>query len=80
MSGGAIANVVADGNIVAIRAYTTAWQTKWILDEDGDTWQTGSLTLGSRTLSETDLTDLLDGGQTALHSHAGGGGDLLADG
>jgi hypothetical protein len=57
----------------------------WIVDTDGDTWQSGtatmtSLILGSTTLSEADLTDLTDGGQTSLHSHAVGGGDIKADG
>jgi hypothetical protein len=57
--------------------------TRFIVDEDGDTWQLGvmtaaSLVLGSTALSEANLIDLTDGGSTTLHSHAGGG-DAIAD-
>jgi hypothetical protein len=70
-----IANVTADGNVFGIRVRSAgSWLTRWICDEDGDTWQSGSLSLGAVTLSEADLDDLTDGGETALHSHAGGGG------
>lgn len=37
-------NVGADGNLVAIRNHTV---TRWILDEDGDTWQPGEMTAAS---------------------------------
>jgi hypothetical protein len=59
-SGDALADVVADGNLVAILARRSAANDAvWILDEDGDTWQDGSLTLGSTELSEADLVSLL---------------------
>jgi hypothetical protein len=70
-----LANVTANGNVFGIRVRSDGgWNTRWICDEDGDTWQSGSLFLGAVELSETDLDDLTDGGETALHSHAGGGG------
>ncbi len=40
-SGAGVAAPGADANIVAIAAYAT---TVWIVDEDGDTWQPGSVT------------------------------------
>lgn len=41
----AFANVTADGNIFGVRAYVGgADVTRWMVDEDGDTWQAGSLT------------------------------------
>jgi hypothetical protein len=59
----------------------------FIVDREGDTFQLGvakmtGLMLGSKPLSESDLGELTEAGETALHSHAGGGGggDLLADG
>jgi hypothetical protein len=74
-SGTGYGNVVANGNIVAFRSrYAGASQTRWILDTHGKTWQEGSLTIGSQELTRVNLTALLDGGETALHSHAGGGG------
>jgi hypothetical protein len=43
----ALADVTANGNIVAIRArVSSAWSTCWILDEDGDTWQSGNIGIG----------------------------------
>jgi hypothetical protein len=60
ISGDAVADVVADGNVVAVRCRRgAADKTLWIVDEDGDTWQSGSLTLGSTALSEADLISLL---------------------
>ncbi|GAJ23654.1 unnamed protein product, partial [marine sediment metagenome] len=43
--GGAIlGNLDADANIVAMRGWIGgAWSTRWILDEDGDTWQGGAM-------------------------------------
>jgi len=39
---GALADIAADGNIVAFRAYKSgALSTVWLVDEDGDTWQSG---------------------------------------
>jgi hypothetical protein len=79
-SGDAIANITADGNMVAfIGRVGGAWVARWILDEDGDTWQSGvatmpSLMLGTTPLSESDLGELTEAGETELHSHAGGGG------
>ena len=35
----------ADGNLVSIGRYAT-WEHVWILDEDGDTWQSGGATFG----------------------------------
>lgn len=56
-SGGSVANVVADGNIYALRAYTGgAWTTLWILDEDGDTWQSGSLIVEGETFNTGGLS------------------------
>lgn len=48
VSGDAETACVADGNIFMISAYDNggAWNTKWILDEDGDTWQSGGATIG----------------------------------
>ena len=44
---GTTANVVADGNILAVRARVGGTDsTRWILDEDGDTWQSGGATFG----------------------------------
>jgi hypothetical protein len=41
-----LANITANGNIFSIRAYTGgAVTTKWHLDEDGDTWQSGGATI-----------------------------------
>jgi hypothetical protein len=66
----------ANANIVAVKNHNI---TVWILDADGDTWQSGiatmpSLMLGTTPLSESDLGELTEAGETALHSHAGGGG------
>ncbi len=45
ISGNAMADVTANGNIVAMRARKSgAFATVWILDEDGDTWQPGRVT------------------------------------
>jgi hypothetical protein len=72
LSTGSTVNAMsANANILLVRNYSGA---KWICDSDGDTWQTGSLSLGAVTLTEADLDDLTDGGETDLHSHAGGGG------
>ncbi len=46
----------ADVNILSIRA---GGSTKWIVDEDGTTWQDGDLTLGSTKLTESELISLL---------------------
>ena len=35
----------ANANLVAIQLYDGGWQTRWILDEDGDTWQDGNATM-----------------------------------
>ena len=43
-SGTGYGNVGADANIVVMRNHTT---TRWILDEDGDTWQQGEITCAS---------------------------------
>jgi hypothetical protein len=75
ISGTGVGNVTAGGCIISHRARIEgASKAKWALYITGNTWQLGSITLGSQELTETDLTDLLDGGETALHSHAGGGG------
>lgn len=43
-SGGSVANTVANGNVFAIRTRVGGSElTRWILDEDGDTWQSGDI-------------------------------------
>lgn len=42
-AGGATPN--ADGNLLSIGRYAT-WEHVWIVDEDGDTWQSGGATFG----------------------------------
>jgi hypothetical protein len=47
LSGDTWGNMVANGNIVSMRARVGGSViARWILDEDGDTWQSGSATLG----------------------------------
>jgi len=43
----------------ALVCIASAGTTAWICDKEGDTWQTGSLTLGSTELTEANLIDLL---------------------
>jgi hypothetical protein len=81
-SGTSFGNMSANANILVVANNST---TRFIVDAEGDTWQGGlatmvSLMLGTTPLSESDLGELTEAGQTALHSHAAGGGDLLADG
>jgi hypothetical protein len=46
----ALANVTADGNVFSIQAQVGGTMaTRWILDEDGDTWQPGGATFGGTT-------------------------------
>jgi hypothetical protein len=46
----AIADITADGNMVAyLGRVSSAWVARWILDEDGDTWQSGNITLEDNT-------------------------------
>ena len=41
------ANVTADGNVFSVQAQVGgAMVTRWLLDEDGDTWQSGGATIG----------------------------------
>lgn len=72
----AIADVTADGNIVAIKAYvSSAWATRWQLDEDGDTWQSGSISLGSaNTVAWGDLGEYIygDNADSSITCRAGG--------
>jgi hypothetical protein len=56
ISGTSYASMGANANILAIKNNTT---TRWIVDEDGDTWQSGSLTLGSQILTQSVLTGLV---------------------
>ena len=51
------ANVTADGNIFGVSAYVGgAFVTRWLLDEDGDTWQSGGATFGGDvTLGENGI-------------------------
>jgi hypothetical protein len=43
-------DIVADGNLVSFRCRTDgSTKTVWILDEDGDTWQSGKATIGAGT-------------------------------
>ncbi len=54
ISGTGIADVVADGNVFGVRARVgDATVTNLILDEDGDLWLNGSLTLGGGTPAAT---------------------------
>jgi hypothetical protein len=75
-------DVTANGAVFGVAVRTTG--TIWILDEDGDTWQTGvmtaaSLVLGVTALSEANLIDLTDAGETSLHTHpAAAGADSTA--
>lgn len=42
----ALANVTADGNIVSMRARVGGSNlARWLVDEDGDTWQSGGITI-----------------------------------
>jgi hypothetical protein len=60
MSGNNEAAIDADGNVFGVRARTqTGYEALFIVGEPGDTWQKGSLTLGSTALSEADLISLL---------------------
>jgi len=46
-----------DGNLVAIRGYTgSAFSTAWLATVAGDTWQSGSMTLGGTTTSTSTST------------------------
>jgi hypothetical protein len=55
-----ITPITDNGNIFGIRCRLAAGdRTRWILDEDGDTWQAGSITLGSTTVTEAQLIALL---------------------
>jgi hypothetical protein len=81
ISGTGRGDLDANANIFCIRARkSSTFETVLLVDEDGDLWLDGTLVLGTTVLSETDLADLTDSGETTLHSHAGGGGDLLSDG
>lgn len=58
-SGAGVGNVGANANIVAMRAYVGGGAlTRWILGEDGDTWQDGNITMASATSTITGGTDL----------------------
>jgi hypothetical protein len=55
-SGTGYATMAANTNVLAIMAGAGGSTTKWILDADGDTWQTGGGTFGARcigSLAET---------------------------
>lgn len=42
----ALANITADGNVFGVRARVGAADvTRWLVDEDGDTWQAGGMTV-----------------------------------
>jgi len=70
------ANVTADGNIFAIRAEVGGDQnTRWLVDEDGDTWQAGMLSVGSHAQSDSPST-----GSVVTPGGVGIGGNLNADG
>ena len=60
-SGTGVGNVGADANIVAMRMNSSS---RWILDEDGDTWQPGEITCAS-------LSSLVLGAPTELTIAAG---------
>jgi hypothetical protein len=52
ISGDAVANVVANGNIFAVRARVGgSTVSRWILDEDGDTWQSGNVTAANASIN-----------------------------
>jgi hypothetical protein len=53
-----LANITANGNVFAVRAQVGgSLVTRWLLDEDGDTWQAGGATMGG-TLAVTGTTVL----------------------
>lgn len=57
-SGTNYGDVGANANIFAMRCYIgAAWKSRWILDEDGDTWQDGMITShGLIVRTPTELT------------------------
>lgn len=56
-TGSALDNIATDGNIFGIRARVGAADvSRWILDEDGDTWQAGAIT----TIGDLSLDGDLD--------------------
>ena len=61
-SGTALADVVADGNVLGIRVPTTG--TIFIVDEDGDLWLNGGVDVNSTTNSTSATTGSIhtDGG------------------
>jgi hypothetical protein len=66
--GGTAQAVDANGNIFAIRS--NAGGTRWICDEDGDTWQTGNVVVsGGRGMR----ADTADGSDTSYVHFCGGG-------
>jgi hypothetical protein len=71
------ANVTADGNVFSVQAQVGgAMVTRWILDEDGDTWQSGNLVLGDAA-NVSLSTPLLAG---ADHTTTGITAEMLAGG
>jgi hypothetical protein len=70
----ALADVTANGNIVAIRArVSSAWSTCWILDEDGDTWQSGVATTALGGIQFTRVEErIYSSANTHIHIDIGG--------
>jgi hypothetical protein len=64
----AIVNTTANGNLVGIRTYTGGfYQTRWLVDADGDTWQSGGGYFnGQVTINQATLFVTGGEGETAL--------------
>jgi len=85
-SGTNYGDVGADANIFAMRCYIgAAWKSRWILDEDGDTWQPGEVDCASLARlclgAPTELT--IDGAGaitvTGSYHTVDGAGDAVDD-
>ena len=70
------ANITADGNVFSVSAYVGgAFATRWILDEDGDTWQAGNITIPATSKI------YLDGGaDTYIHENSTNSIQVVAGG
>jgi hypothetical protein len=55
-SGTTITSPGANANLVAIGDVASANGTKWLLDQEGDTWQSGGATIGGDVVASADST------------------------
>ena len=71
ITGTTYGNVIADGNILAIRARVGGADTSlWLVDEDGDTWQAGGITSTTGTFTgAVSTTGLTVTGSTVINSN-----------